>query len=80
MAKIDLQPDILARRTELARKMSEQLKESLNTVVPVSAGIYRTLQQLRADHNAGLIRLMTTLRRIPAKLACRSSSITKTST
>ena len=67
MAKIDLQPDILARRVELAAKMSDQLKNSLTTVEPVSAGIYRTLHHLRANHNAELIRLMTTLRRIPAK-------------
>lgn len=67
MAKIDLQPEILARRSELAAKMSEQLKDSLNTVVPVSAGIYRTLHQLRANDNAELIRLMTTLRCIPAQ-------------
>ncbi len=68
MAKIDLQPEILSRRTELAAKMSAQLKDSLNTVVPVSAGICRALQQLRADQNAGLIRMMTTLRRIPQRL------------
>jgi hypothetical protein len=67
MAKVDLQPEILARRTGLAAKMSEQLMDSLNTVVPVSAGIYRTLTQLRANQNADLIRLMTTLRQIPAK-------------
>ena len=67
MAKIDLHPDILARRVELAAKMSDQLKNSLTTVEPVSAGIYRTLHHLRANHNAELIRLMTTLRRIPAK-------------
>jgi hypothetical protein len=67
MAKIDLQSEILARRTELAAKMSEQLKDSLNTVAAVSAGIYRTLQRLRANQNAELIRLMTTLSRIPAK-------------
>jgi hypothetical protein len=67
MAKIDLQPEILGRRRELAAKMSDQLKDSLNTVAPVSAGIYRTLTRLQANHNAELIRLMTTLRRIPAK-------------
>lgn len=67
MAKIDLQPEILARRTDLAAKMSEQLKDSLNTVAPVSAGIYRTLTRLRANQNAELTRLMTMLRRIPAK-------------
>ncbi len=67
MAKIDLQAEILDRRVVLAAKMSEQLKESLNTVAPVSAGIYRTLHRLRANENAELIRLMTTLRRIPAK-------------
>jgi hypothetical protein len=67
MAKIDLQAEILARRISLAAKMSEQLKDSLNTVVPVSAGIYRALTRLKANQNAELIRWMTTLRRIPAK-------------
>jgi hypothetical protein len=67
MAKIDLQTEILARRMSLAAKMSAQLKDSLNTVVPVSAGIYRTLTRLQANQNAELIRWMTTLRRIPAK-------------
>ena len=67
MAKIDLQPEILARRTELAAKMSAQLQECLNTVAPVSAGIQRTLQQLRANHHANLIDLMATLRRIPPR-------------
>ncbi len=67
MAKIDLQAEILARRTDLAAKMSDQLKDSLSTVVPVSAGIYRTLHRLRADQNAELIRWTTMLRRIPAK-------------
>jgi Dynamin family len=67
MAKIDLQAEILARRMPLAAKMSEQLKDSLNTVVPVSAGICRTLHRLRANQNAELIRWMTTLRPIPAK-------------
>jgi hypothetical protein len=66
MAKVDFQPEILARRTELAAKMSAQLADSLNTVVPVSAGIYRALTRLRANQNAELIRWMTTLRRIPA--------------
>lgn len=67
MAKIDLQPQILARRMELAAKMSAQLQDSVNTVVPVSAGIYRMLARLRGDQNAELIRWMTTLRCIPAK-------------
>lgn len=67
MAKIDLQPEILARRTALAAKMSEQLKDCLNTVVPVSAGIHRALGRLRAGGHAELTRWTTTLRRIPAK-------------
>ena len=67
MAKIDLQPEILKRRMELAAKISDELRNSLNTVVPVSAGIYRTLTQLQANQNAELIRWITTLRRIPEK-------------
>ena len=65
MAKIDLQAEILARRQELAGKIAEQLKSSLNTVVPVSAGIRRALDHLLKEHRKGLVRLIAVLRRIP---------------
>lgn len=67
MAKIDLQPEVMARRQELAEKISLQLKDSLNTVVPVSAELRRTLDVLLENDHAGLKRLSEALRRIPPK-------------
>ncbi|HTU92610.1 MAG TPA: dynamin family protein, partial [Gemmataceae bacterium] len=67
MAKIDLQAEILARRTELAAKIADQLQRNLNTVVPVSAGIHRAMRRLRENGNRELIRLMIKLRQIPPK-------------
>lgn len=68
MGKIDLSPEVLRRRVELAAKVAVQLKDNLNTVVPVSAGIQRALDRLRADDSAGLKRLQAALRTIPAQL------------
>lgn len=67
MAKIDLQPEILSRCQELAAKAGEKLKDQLNTVVPVSAGIQRALDHLRREDNKWLKRLMTELRKIPPR-------------
>ena len=67
MAKIDLQAEVMARRHELASKIAAQLKESLNCVVPVSAGIYQALPVLQKDGNKALIRLMMKLRQIPLR-------------
>src|SRR3712207_2218899 len=39
LSKIELQPEVIARRHELSRKIADQLKESLNTVVPAAAGV-----------------------------------------
>src|SRR5262249_32092111 len=70
MAKIDLQPEVLARRHELAAKVAAQLQSGLNTVVPVSAGIRRALDGLLKDRAAGLMHFIAALRRIPpARLA-----------
>ena len=65
MAKIDLYPDAMNRRAELAAKIAGQLKVSVNTVVPVSAGLRRALDRLLEDNGAGLRRLMEAMRRIP---------------
>lgn len=65
MAKIDMLPEIIARRDSLAKKVSEQLKDSLNTVVPVSAGIERVLTRLLVDGDAGLQQMMDALRLVP---------------
>jgi hypothetical protein len=67
LAKIDLSPEVLARRKELAGKIAEQLSTSLNTVVPVSAGIHRAITQLRENDGRGLNRLMEKIRLIPPR-------------
>jgi hypothetical protein len=56
----------MARREALAAKVAGQLKDSLNTVVPVSAGLHRALERLLDNGGAGLRRLMDALRRVPA--------------
>lgn len=65
MSKIELQPEVLERRHELSAKIAEQLKGSLNTVIPVAAGARRELDKLLEDDRTGLARLASTLRRIP---------------
>lgn len=65
MAKIDLNPEVIRRREELAKKIAEQLQDSLNTVIPMSAGIQRALDGLLAHDQAALNQLICTLRCIP---------------
>lgn len=65
LAKVDLQPEILARRTELAARLAAQLGATLNTVIPVSAGIRRSLDALLEHDGVALRRLMGAMRAIP---------------
>lgn len=65
LSKIELQPEVLARRTELSAKIASQLEESLNVVIPVAAGARRALDQLLEDGGAGMRVMVGTLRRIP---------------
>ncbi len=65
LSKIELQPEVLTRRHELSAKIATQLKDGLNTVIPVAAGVRRALDQLLKDDRAGLKQIMSTLRRIP---------------
>jgi Dynamin family len=65
LAKIDLHPEILSRRHELSDKIAQQLKTSLNAVVPISAGIERAVDRLRAAGESGVNDFLTTLYRIP---------------
>jgi predicted GTPase len=67
MAKIDLYPDVIERRAELAAKIARQLQDGVNTVVPVSAGLQQALAALRRDGGAGLDRLLSAVRRIPPR-------------
>ncbi len=64
LSKIELQPEVMARRHELSAKVASQLKDKLNTVIPVAAGLRRELDSLLED-NERLSQLITTLRRIP---------------
>jgi hypothetical protein len=67
MAKIDLSPEFMARRHELAARIAAQLEEQLNTVVPVSAGIQRVLGTLlhTSDSRVMFQDFVDALRRIP---------------
>lgn len=64
MAQIDLYDDIVKHREQKAAKIAEQLQDSLNTVIPVSAGIQRALESLLANDKVLLQRLITMLRAI----------------
>ena len=64
VAKIDLNPEVLARRHELAGKIRGQLDRELNDVVPVSAALARALDQLEVG--AAMSRIVDVARAIPA--------------
>ena len=68
MAKIDLQDDF-PKGGPMARavKCASQLKEQLNTVIPVSAGLQQALDRLQANNWAGLSRIGETLHRLDSK-------------
>ncbi len=69
MSKIDLYPETVQQREELAAKIATQLKDNLNTVVPVSAGLSRALDILLTNDRARLKQLMQALRDLlPGKL------------
>jgi predicted GTPase len=72
MAKIDLSAEVIKRKEELSAKIAQQLQHSLNTVIPVSAGIQRALVGLLAREHEQLKQMMTMLRTIPRRnaLAC----------
>jgi hypothetical protein len=61
VAKVDLYPEIRARIPGIA----EQLREYLDTVVPVSAGLKRALDHLMAGNRSGLERIATVISMIP---------------
>lgn len=50
MSKIDMHDEILENKNELAASIAEKLRGYLNTVVPVSAGIWRALDILQKDN------------------------------
>jgi len=49
LAKVDLQPELMARRAELAAKIAAQLKDGLNSVVPVAAALQRVVDLAEGD-------------------------------
>jgi hypothetical protein len=65
LSKIELQPEVMTRRHELSAKIGSQLKDSLNTVIPVAAGARREMDRLLKNDRVELRRMMSTLRRIP---------------
>jgi predicted GTPase len=65
LSKIELQPEVLAHRHELSAKIAAQLKDILNTVIPVAAGSRRALDGLLENDRAGLTQMRSTMRRIP---------------
>src|SRR5262249_45318487 len=66
MAKIDLNPEVIRRRQELAEKIATQLRSSFNTVIPVSSGVYRALEHLQAQDGMHLKRMTEAFRQVPA--------------
>lgn len=65
MSKVDLHPEIIARRHELSKNIADHLENSLNTVVPVSAGLQRELDRLGSGSGEELQRLQKALQHIP---------------
>jgi hypothetical protein len=68
MAKIDLNPEVIKRREELAEKTATQLRSSLNTVIPVSSGVYRALRDLLAQDALRLKQMIEAFQRVPAPI------------
>lgn len=67
IAKVDLLPELLRTRQTMAAKVGHQLKDSLNTVLPVSAGLKRALDDLLQKDGESLKRLINALHQIPPK-------------
>lgn len=67
IAKMDLLPDMITHRNTLTQKIISQLRKSLNTVLPVSAGLQRALTYLTENDNQFLKHLCYSLQRIPPK-------------
>jgi hypothetical protein len=65
IAKIDLSDKILDRRTELCAKIAAQLKASLHTVVPISAGMARLLDNTPGGSKDALADACELVARIP---------------
>ena len=78
MAKIDVSRDVLDQRLGLAEEVARRLRDSLNTVVPVSAGLQTAVTRLVGGDGAGLENFAAAIRRIPAAIASRFSPSRRT--
>ena len=65
LAKVDIHPDLFARASELASRVSAQLCDTLNTVVPVSSALQRIVDALRGRPPEEIADLVAAVRRIP---------------
>jgi hypothetical protein len=68
LSKVDLDEDLIAHPVKLQERTDRiggQLRDNLNVVVPVSAGVRRAMDRLLADGHAGLTRLIAMLRATP---------------
>ena len=63
IGQIDFTDEIIEHRQKLADSVAAKLSKELNTVVPVSAGLWRALDVL--ESSGQLHRMQETLRRIP---------------
>ena len=64
LAKVDLSQELLCRRQERAAQIACQLKNELNTVVPVSAALQIALEPLQAEEGKLLRQIHETFRRL----------------
>lgn len=63
MAKVDLADEILEQREDLASSIALKMQHELNTVVPVSAGIWMALNELQRNNR--LEAMQQTLKNLP---------------
>lgn len=63
VAKVDLYPEIIDK----VPKFAQQLKDNLNTIVPVSAGLCRALDRLLQNNAQALKEIQAVMRQIPQK-------------
>lgn len=67
MAKIDLSKELMRERVSLASKAAVRLKDDLNTVLPISAGLKRALDRLRGTNEDDVVELVRGLARMTAE-------------
>ncbi len=63
MAKVDLSDEIIINRHDLATSIASKMQHELNTVIPVSSGIWRAMDELK--RNDKLVWMQKMLKSIP---------------